>query len=356
VHSDIAEITGENPKWGPPVSLHLKRALPESRFRIEPVRFPSGTLSLAGDVLLPVGNPPFPAVVVIEGSTTEGRKLWTYRSIGDLFARHGIAALIYDKRGTGQSDGDIDRAGFGDLCEDAVAALRYLRNRGDIDSTTVGLFGISQGGWLAPKTALLLEGVSFVILLGGPAVSIWEQELHRVEYSMRAGIYGEDEPDVFSADEIEAAMAHTRLGFDVAQNPSHWDQWQASTEHAREASWSDYVALDSTIDELQGWLRYRFDPRETLRHLQQPILALFGSNDVFVPPVENVELMETLLAEAGNDAAKIVIFPGVGHDFFTGATLIGGAWEWPTGFWRWNRRAPGLADTIITWTLTHIRR
>jgi pimeloyl-ACP methyl ester carboxylesterase len=350
VHDDVEEITGENPKWGPPVSIHLKRTFAPRHFRVEHLRFPSGSLSLAGDLLIPSGNPPFPAVVVIEGSSTEGRSLWTYRSIGDLFARNGVAALIYDKRGTGASEGDFDRATFDDLSKDVIAAVRFLRNRTDIDSTAVGLFGISQGGWLAPDAAVKSGEAAFVILLGGPAVSIWDQELQRVEYSMRAGIYGEDNPDVFDQDDIEAALRHTRLGFEVALNPDRWDEWEASVSNARSASWSAYVALDSSLDELQGWLRYRYDPTETLRHLRKPVLALFGTDDVLVPPQENVDIMRDLLAEAGNDRAKIVVFPNVGHDFFTGATLVGGAWEWPSGFWRWNRRAPGLADSIINWT------
>ena len=42
VHEEIGEITGENPKWGPPVSVHLKRSPAPDLFRIEHVRFSSG--------------------------------------------------------------------------------------------------------------------------------------------------------------------------------------------------------------------------------------------------------------------------------------------------------------------------
>lgn len=350
VHDDIGEITGENPKWGPPVSIHLKRSLAPDLFHIEHVRFNSDSITLAGDLLVPKGNPPFPAVVIIEGSTTEGRSLWTYRSIGDLFARTGVAALIYDKRGTGASNGDFKSATFEDLSRDASRALEYLRSRDEIDSDKVGLFGISQGGWIAPLVAVRSQHAAFAILLGGPAVSIWDQELDRVEYSMRAGSLGENEPDSFSESQIEDALAHTRLAFDVAQHPDRWSQWEASAKNARTAPWAPYVALDSSLGELQEWLAYRYDPAETLRHLTIPTLAIFGGNDVLVPPAENVRRMEHYLQEANNRDGTILVIPGVGHDFFTGATLVDGAWNWPSGFWRWNRRAPGLADTIVTWT------
>ncbi|NIM99875.1 MAG: alpha/beta fold hydrolase [candidate division Zixibacteria bacterium] len=356
IHDEIGEITGENRNWNPPVSIHLKRGPDLHHMRTEKVQFPSESLLLAADLLIPDGRPPFPAVIVIEGSTTEGRALWTYRSIGDLFARNGIAALIYDKRGVGQSDGNIDSVTIDDLASDAVNAVQYLTNRDDIDSESIGLVGISQGGWLAPLAANRSGHVSFVVLLAGPAVSIWQQELHRVEYSMRTGFYGEDEPDVFSEEEIEAAIAHTRLGFDVAQNPEKWKDWEISVVSAKSTSWADYVRLDSTLNDLQGWLRFRYEPSEVLQKLRIPALAIFGGDDVFVPPAENVPLLERYLSAAGNKRSRVVVFANVGHDFFAGATLVGREWAWPSGFWRWNRRAVGLADTIISWSRQQVLR
>lgn len=350
IHGEVGEITGENPKWGPPVSLHVKREPDQSHIHIESVSIPSDSLMLAGSLLLPDGNPPFAAVVLIEGSSTGGRSLWTYRSFGDLLARNGIAALIYDKRGTGESEGNLDSASFEDLTRDAQHVVDFLANRDDIDTEAIGLFGISQGGWIAPLVATRSDHVSFVETLGGPAVSIWKQELQRVEYSMRAGSLGEDEPDSFTAEEVSAALAHTQLGFEVAQNPDRWNEWEASLRQARTQPWAKYVNLDSTLQELQEWLKFRYDPKSTLSRLHQPLLALFGEKDVLVPPAENVTLLEQYLAAGGNKVSQIDIFPDVGHDFLTGATLVGGDWKWPTAFWHWNRRAVGLADTIVVWT------
>lgn len=356
VNNEIGEITGENPKWNPTVSLHLKRSPAPRSFTINEVHIPCDSLTLVGDLLLPYGNPPFPAMVIVEGSSTGSRSLWTYRSVGDLFARNGIAALIYDKRGTGASSGDLAHASLDDLARDAASAFAYLWSRSEIDSSHVGIFGISQGGWIAPLVARHDPRVALVELLVGPAVSVWEQELQRVEYTMRAGFYAEDNPDEFTEEQIQAALAHTRLGFAVAQDPSRWAEWETACATARAAPWAAYVGLDSTLVDLQGWLRFRYDPSETLQHLRTPLLALFGGRDVFVPPSENVDLMRRYLTTAGNSDFETVVFPDVGHDMFTGATLIGGEWQWPSGYWRWNRRAPGLTDTIVTWTLRHVAR
>ena len=355
LHNEVREITGGNINWKPPVSIHLKASPDRAPIQIEDVQFSSGTLSLAGHLLLPPGNPPYPCVVVIEGSTAEGRGLWSYRSIGDMFVRNGIAALIYDKRGTGGSSGNFDQTTFEDLEHDVGAAVKFVYGRNDIDSKSIGLFGISQGGWLAPLVALKSDQVSFCILLGGPAVSIWDQELDRVEYSMRAGALSENDPDVFTDQQIADALGHTRLGFQAAIDTSLWGAWEASVASAGNQPWSAYVGLDSALTDLQGWLRYRYDPESTLTSIKKPVLAIFGQNDVLVPPKVNVPLMESYLSQAGNNQSHIVIFPGVGHDFFAGASLVGNDWEWPTGFWRWNRRAVGLEDTIVNWTKAQVQ-
>lgn len=350
VHDENGEITGQNLDWDPPVSIHLKRSAMTAKVSIKPMKFECGPLSLAGELLLPSGNPPFPAVVLIEGSTTQGRENWTYRSMGELLARNGIAAFIYDKRGVGESGGDIASATFEELATDAAEAVRSLASRPDIDSRAIGLLGISQGGWLAPMAGQKCDSVSFLILVVGAATSVWDQELHRVAYTMRAGSLNEDQPDSFSVEEIGEALEHSRLGFAVAANPERWTEWTESVAHAKASRWSKYVALDSSIAELRGWLRQRFDPAETLRHTTNPVLALFGEEDTYVPPRENVDRMRTLLAEAGNKDVTVVVYPDCGHELIRNATLVGHEWEWPKGYWQWARRAPGVADSLITWT------
>lgn len=355
VHDKNGEITGQNPDWKPPVSIHLRRTATLPVVRRESIVLNSGPLSLMGELLIPSGNPPFPALVLIEGSTTEGRSNWTYRSFGELLARNGIAAFIYDKRGVGESEGDITSATFDDLATDAANAVRRLAARSDIDSRAIGVLGISQGGWLAPMAAQQCDSVSFIILVVGAATSVWDQELHRVAYTMRAGSLNEDQPDSFSVEEIADALTHTRLGFSVAANPERWDEWSKSAAVARASRWARYVALDSSVEELQGWMRQRYDPAETLRRTTKPVLALFGEEDSYVPPDENVGRMHALLMEAGNRDVTTVVYPDCGHELIRNATLIGGEWEWPVGYWQWARRAPGVADSIVAWTLRHTR-
>jgi hypothetical protein len=72
-------------------------------YREQEVRFHNGPVALAGSVLVPTGPGPHPGVVVVHGAGQQDRE--GYRGLADRFARHGIAALLYDKRGSGQSTG-----------------------------------------------------------------------------------------------------------------------------------------------------------------------------------------------------------------------------------------------------------
>ena len=74
---------------------------------------------------------------MLHGSGPDTRQ--GYQLYAEYPARRGIAALAYDKRGTGASSGDWRRATFEDLARDALAGLDSLRLHPGIDSETVGL-------------------------------------------------------------------------------------------------------------------------------------------------------------------------------------------------------------------------
>jgi alpha-beta hydrolase superfamily lysophospholipase len=73
--------------------------------------------------------------------------------LANAFARRGIAALIYDKRGVGTSTGQWRDAAFAELVGDASAAVEALRSRPQISPDRVGIHGHSQGGTIAPWVA-----------------------------------------------------------------------------------------------------------------------------------------------------------------------------------------------------------
>lgn len=147
---------------------------------VEQLRFPGTGIELAATLCLPGGQPPFPAAVVVHGSgMTWGKDL---RGYCDALNPRGLAVLLYDKRGVGNSGGAYrsvsvatSAAQLGELSDDAVAALDYLRTRRDIDPQRVGLIGQSQAGWIIPLAASKRPDVAFLVLISGPSVSVGEE-------------------------------------------------------------------------------------------------------------------------------------------------------------------------------------
>lgn len=347
VSHDVNEMTGENRKWNPPVSLHLKRKLkdPLPPYPQEVVRFRNGGVALVGTLVKPLTPAPHPAIIIVHGSGAQGRADNFYRFWGDFFARHGVAAFIYDKRGVGQSGGNYKQATFDDLAGDVVAAVASLRKRKDIIPLQIGLFGISQGGWVAPLAASRTRDVKFLILDVGPAVTVEEQELDRVEYSMRA--------DEVPEQDITEAITYTKLVFKVAYNGEGQSELTALTQRVRKREWAKYVQLVESDQDLADWKLSRYDPGPVLKKTTIPVLSLFGEKDVMVPPKENRDKMERYLQEAGNKDVTIRIIPNVGHDMESFSTLKGGEWKWPEKYWVWAKKSPLFYDSIITWLVKH---
>ena len=146
----------------------------------EEVTFQSeGGVELAGTLLMPEGEAPHAAVVMLHGSGPEGRSGPGYRILSNHIARSGVAVLFYDKRGVGESGGDFSTAQYPDFVDDAVAAVEFLERRDDIDSSRIGLHTNSEGGWFGPEVAVRTGHVSFIFNRVAPPFAwldnvIWE--------------------------------------------------------------------------------------------------------------------------------------------------------------------------------------
>ena len=349
-HSDVGQLTGANERWNPPLALHLKRQAtrPERPFVTDEVDYANGDVKLKGLLVRPRGNGPFPALVAIHGSGEQGLQTWEYRSHAYALARRGIAVLLYDKRGVGASTGDYRTADFEALAGDAIAGMHLLRSRPDIRPSSVGLLGISQGGWISAVASRRGAKPSFVVMLQGPAVSLEEQELHRVRYSMQA--------DGLEQAAIDAALAHTRNYFRFVNTSEGWKKLKASGEAAAASAWADYVNIASSPDDedILWWRRNAYDPADDLRRVQCPVLAIFGEDDTSVPPAENRKKMGSYLVAAGVPYSTTVVSE-LPHSVTTYHDLKGGQWSWPDGFWVWSRRPAALDTAIAEWVERYAR-
>ena len=146
-------------------------------------------LRLSGMLLVPEGEGPFPTVVIIHGSGTSRRNNVWYLSVAYHLQQHGIAVLLPDKRGSEKSEGEWLGASFEELATDTISAIEFVKHQQMFEYSTIGLLGMSQGGWIAPVVAAQTDDVSFVVSMSGAAVTTEEQLLHEEIYNIAPYTY-----------------------------------------------------------------------------------------------------------------------------------------------------------------------
>jgi hypothetical protein len=135
----------------------------------ETLQFTSDGLQLSGVLHLPPDYRPGerrPTFLVLHGfgGTKDGEgSIWP----ADQLAKWGYAALRFDFRGCGDSEGEHGRI----ICLDQVAdtrnAVTYLRGRPEVDGDRIGLIGSSFGAAVAIYTGGVDQRVAAVISQGG---------------------------------------------------------------------------------------------------------------------------------------------------------------------------------------------
>jgi uncharacterized protein len=109
------------------------------------VEFTSGGEAVRGDLLLPEGEGPFP-VVVMAGGWCYVKELRQPQYAQD-FVRRGFAALIFDYRRMGASDGQPrQHIEPWDQIEDYKNAITFVASLPEIDAARIGIWGISYSG------------------------------------------------------------------------------------------------------------------------------------------------------------------------------------------------------------------
>lgn len=141
-------------------------------------------LQLSGMLILPEGEGPFPTAIIIHGSGTSRRNSVWYLSVAQHLQRNGVAVLLPDKRGSEKSEGEWLDASFEELATDTTSSIDFVKHQKMFEYSTIGLLGMSQGGWIAPIVASKTDDISFVVSMSGAAVTTEEQLLHEEIYNI----------------------------------------------------------------------------------------------------------------------------------------------------------------------------
>jgi len=275
---------------------------------VEEIRFRSGGFHLVGELRSPLEGGPHPVIVMVHGSggATRGGAV-NFLPLIELFLRNGYAAFSWDKPGSGESTGEFDGEHL--ITERAkilADGIQALTQHPSIDSSQIGVWGISQAGWVMPLALKQTDDIAFMIVVGGGAENGIEQMAYQVAQRVACG--GGTEEEVAMVEELwpQIAIAPTYEEYRQAVDTLiEIPGVQANTglEPMEEKSWSPWP---TGIDAF-------FDPMDIISHTTIPMLVLFGELDRNVDPVQGAQAYEAALSSAGNTNYQIVIIPGAGH-------------------------------------------
>ena len=105
-----------------------------------------------------------------------------------MLVRHGYGVLVYDPRGSGNSEGTVNSYGWG-WEKDAAAALDFLAERDDVEPGRVGVLGLSTGGDIAIDIAARRDDVKAVVADGVAAIGYQDIKEYTDDADPRAGMY-----------------------------------------------------------------------------------------------------------------------------------------------------------------------
>jgi pimeloyl-ACP methyl ester carboxylesterase len=303
----------------------------------EAVSFTNGGVALSGTILFPAGEGPFPAIVCTHGSGPGDRQFAAYRSEGVFYSRLGLAALIYDRRGSGKSEGDAATASMEDLADDALAGVELLKTKKTVGATEIGVSGVSQGGWITPLAASRSKAVAFVVVRSASGIDPMDQSIFNVENVLRRA--GQSESVVARATDLRKRL------YELARSGVPDPGLPGALEAAHSEPWFKDSALPyplSVASVSPGERRFlTFEPLPAWERVTVPVLAIWGGSDIEVPAGRSRDLIGAALERGGNRDRTLVLYPAADHALRI-VRETGAPWDFP-------RTAPGARLLIAEW-------
>lgn len=226
-----------------------------------------------------------PAMVFLHGAGTAGNL--NFADQAQALASAGVYVLVPAKR---MDTYTATSRSYPAMAQDYLVSWRILRDWPGVDPNQVGLYGESEGAWIAPIAAVEEPGVAYLILVSAPVVPPREQFAFAADSYLR---------NVGVPEALLRAIPRG-LGADMP------------------GGGFDYADFDAT-----PWQR----------QLRQPVLMVYGTNDTSMPTIQGPLTLIEDIAHAGNESYTVRYFADANHGIRIDEEL-----------------APGFVDVLARWT------
>ena len=274
------------------------------------VRFANGEAQLVGTVYLPEHGDHFPGVVALHGASEPTREAAVYRHLLESLPPMGFAVLIYDRRGSGASSGNLNGIDYETLADDAIAARTALAKVPRIDLAKIGFWGFSQGGWLAMLAAERSKNAAFAISVSAP--------LSTPEVQMQFATTNLLTVRGYSRKDVEQMLETRKMWTGYLKGANSRTEAVDALQNAEAQPWFELAfmpkASQLTTDPARNsWRREMgYDPVATVRRLKVPLLFIYGGSDPWIPVQQSVKQLRLLANQRPN--IRHVVVPNANHE------------------------------------------
>lgn len=263
------------------------------------VTIPANGFNVAGTITVPptvAGRLRYPGIVLVGGSGTVDRDeivagVPIFAQLARQLADSGHVVLRYDKRGIGQSGGRTENATLADYADDAIAAVRWLQKRKDVDHRRLIIAGHSEGAAVALIAATNKKDIDGIVSIAGPGTTgaelVLEQQRHVLD----------------------------RMSISAEQKQAKIDLQKKIQEAVISGQGLDDLPEDVRRQADTPWFRsmLTYDPAKVLARRRQPLLIIQGDLDTQVSPAQADRLADLARARKNASPVEVVHIPGINH-------------------------------------------
>jgi pimeloyl-ACP methyl ester carboxylesterase len=192
-----------------------------------------------------------------------------------------------------------------------------IKKNPSLDLEKIGLWGISQAGYVMPVVLSKSNDITFMIAVSCPGEAGVEQGAFLV--SRQAVCAGLPEKDAKEVENLLSMVEKARTYEEYVRIKKQLATYPALASLTKLGlRMSIRPREEWHVDDLEG--KYYWNPMEIIEKTTIPVLAFFGEKDTQADPIQGVEAYQEALKRAGNPHYRVELIPGVDHNLILSDT------------------------------------
>jgi len=277
----------------------------------EIISFSTEISQLEGCLVKPKDTVNYPVVIFVHGDGGINRDMFgAYEPIWNYFNDAGYGCLSWDKPGIGNSKGKTQgyvQQSIPERVEEVIAASDYLKTRNDIDTNNIGLWGISQAGWVLPRVSME-RVISFMIFVSCPTTTGDEQSTYLIKKNLIISGYS---PSI--ADSISKAFYNSMICLNEGKTYESYKQYKRKYDTVPFITNLGWLLTEEEYISEQKEPKEFYDPGPAIRKLKCPLLIIYGELDSQVDPLRGIKDFKEYLSTSDNPDYTIKLIEKVNH-------------------------------------------